>query len=618
MKKFIKYYLGICLAITLTACEEPAENNESGNIQTTLSENTQDIEKNNMHKDSLSSQYNSLALLNYLSLVTQEINASQNNSLYLENVYTNLVNNIDPEGIDPLTQEQLSGMLDTIEKYRVNNQKREQLQRFYGVAKANVIEESINTAELKNITRNISETAEQFASNKNVNFCIALASVCGEYLSDLQLASYQEKCYEREIELDYIKNSMNLDNEASNDLHNSRKMLFKYMIEVVRNDNLSSDLVLNEKSVDEFVRWKSENVHQRIEFLESNQETYSQFGYYWLELANSYFESNDYQNCLDAFSKYEEIQPQIFRKDINYANTIPKIIASSAYIYPMEKYIEEAQKYLPILIENTEDSDWSLRYFASQIYANLFLETNDKKFLQNAYDITLDNVNYLIIEQKKMNEDYMSDIQDILIPIPEKTTKEEEKEIEDYNNELKEKRKTELPITFRPLELNCDLLFSLATQLNISTEEKSKIDNIMRGADGYLFLTSTLEEKYSFNKEKNRVDAEYAKDTLVLPVNVLSSSTKIIVKVTDDGKTNTYSDWKLEKVNRSNDDISHFSAEYTSDSIDDQHWSKSSAVLVEIFDNKNCENPSCTLNYKVSEYKDYPIIADKVIFEQIG
>ena len=70
-------------------------------------------------------------MLNYLAVLSQEINDSKNSRMFLEEAYASLLNNTNPEKVNELTQSHLSSMLDTIEKYRMISVKRDRLQYIY-------------------------------------------------------------------------------------------------------------------------------------------------------------------------------------------------------------------------------------------------------------------------------------------------------------------------------------------------------------------------------------------------------------------------------------------------------------------------------------------------------
>lgn len=76
-------------------------------------------------------QKNSIAWLNYLAMLTQEINDSKNGKMYLEEAYAVLINNTNPENVDEITERYLVSLLDLIEKYRIIDEKRERLQYIY-------------------------------------------------------------------------------------------------------------------------------------------------------------------------------------------------------------------------------------------------------------------------------------------------------------------------------------------------------------------------------------------------------------------------------------------------------------------------------------------------------
>ena len=52
-------------------------------------------------------QRNAISMLNYITVLTQEINASKNSRLYMESAYSNLINNTYPNAVDNRTLGQL-------------------------------------------------------------------------------------------------------------------------------------------------------------------------------------------------------------------------------------------------------------------------------------------------------------------------------------------------------------------------------------------------------------------------------------------------------------------------------------------------------------------------------
>jgi len=63
-------------------------------------------------------QKTSIAMLNYLTVLTKEINESDHSRLDLEDAYSSLINNTYPNAVDEETEAYLEDLLDTINDYR--------------------------------------------------------------------------------------------------------------------------------------------------------------------------------------------------------------------------------------------------------------------------------------------------------------------------------------------------------------------------------------------------------------------------------------------------------------------------------------------------------------------
>jgi len=546
-------------------------------------------------------QKNSIAMLNYLAVLSQEINASKNSRMFLEEAYASLINNTNPEKVNELTESHLSSMLDIIEKYRMISVKRDRLQYIYDQNKAKALKEAVpNPIGLLSAVN---------------SFDLKRLAASAIYMAVDSYSSYQ--AYNTEIAQEFLQDGWALDDEEAENLHDSRKRAFMFMIEIVREDDLPGELALSESAVDKFVSWKNNsNNYQKIQFFESEEATYQAFGNYWLTLADCYYESGDYAKCLEAIDKYEELQADIFRKDYYFAQALPKAIVAASEIYEDQEYVPIAERYLELLLANTESNEWSLRYFAAEMYLDLYAKTENDAYVQKAYDIALNNVNNLVAEQLSMNAVYLADVKEV--SIPEDATKDEKSQIKDYNKSLKEQRKVELPPVYEPLVLNCDLLFALADELDINSSEKNRIEGILRGSGDVLFLSEALESKYSFSSTTLSFDASFDKDTLVVPVVCVSEKAVLKVTVTNNGEKTVYDDWVINEVKRSADDVSTYTATYTSKKAGDQTWSENATVKVEIFMEDTVGDPAIILNFKVSKYKDLWVVPDTVEFEQVN
>ena len=186
------------------------------------------------------------------------------------------------------------------------------------------------------------------------------------------------------------------------------------------------------------------------------------------------------------------------------------------------------------------------------MYLDLYVQTKNNKFLDEAYKLAKNNVNYLVGEQESLNKTYLEDVKEVSFPDDpskdaskdeKKSVKEQKDQIKKYNAALKEKRKIELPPVYEPLLLNCELLFALADEKDISSYEKNDIDGILHHKGNNLFLTEPLDNRFTYSHETFEPEAEFAKDTLTIPVSCLSETSFIRVTVSDSGEESVYEDW---------------------------------------------------------------------------
>ena len=542
-------------------------------------------------------QWNSIRMLNYLTVLSQEINSSKNSRLFLESAYSSLINNTYPNAVDVRTEAHLEDLLDTLENYRMLGVKRERLRFIYEQNRAKAIKAAIpNPLGL-------------LSAVQSGNPLKAVISVV--YMATDAYTSYTS--YTQEVELQYLKDGWELDDEEAKEVHNTRTMAFSYMIDMVRNNSLPGDYALNENSVNDFVSWaNNSNVVRRIQYLESNRDVYQALGEYWLVLAQSYYENEDYEKCLEAVRSYEEVEVRIFRKDYDYAKVLPLAIDSARELYPTGRYIRFAETYLPLIIKNSDITDWTLRYFAAQTYIDLYSQTEDIAFLWEAYNNQKDVVNYLIDEQKDLNFAYLKDIQKLTED--KKASKSEKKEIRNYNKMLVEQRKTELPPVSEPLHVNCDLLFALAEKLNISRKERSTIDQMLHENGEPLFLNRFLDDKTYFLYNDNAVPLdemviEYTlKGELTIPAILLSKDSVIKTEITGPGGTVEYDDWTLRSVDRKKKELPDFTALYTSPSAKKVKYADGMTINVKIYEDEEAQDPDAVIRFDVKAVRTLGIL----------
>lgn len=517
-------------------------------------------------------QVNVIAMLNYITVLTQDINASKNSRLYMEEAYSSLINNTYPNAVDSRTLSQLTGLLDTMEGYRMVAAKRDRLRYIYEQNQAQAIRAAMpNPLGLLSAVQSF--RPDQIAAS--------LA-----YMTIDSITSYT--AYTSETELQYLQDGWALDDEEAAVLHESRKATFAYMINMVGEYDLPGDLTLTEDAVEEFVKWKNnDNVVGRIQFLESNQAVYQSYGGYWLLLAQSYYDNGDSAACLEAVRAYEAMNCRIFRKDYELAKVLPSAISAAQKICGTAEYEATAARYVQMLLDNTDHDDWALRYYAAQVYVDLSARTGNGAYLDAAYDIVLDNVNYLVGEQRSLNAAYLAPVQKA--EVPEGATESEKAQIDDANKALAEARKTELPPVYEPLLLNCDLLFALADELEIPESEQQKIDGILHLKGEPLFLTEALDAPYWFIHgaalESGEVDAEFGGMTLTLPAACCTRDAQITVSLleADAQEPIVLTDWEVRSVERGTEgDVSTYRAVFASDSAHRHQWQPGTEIQIDV------------------------------------
>lgn len=557
-------------------------------------------------------QRNSFSMLYYLAITAEEIRISKDNRLILDDIYTSLLNDINPGAIDETTQDHLKNLRDIIKSYINISVKRDRLQYIYNQDKAATIRSAIpnplavlsmtNSFDWKKLATSVVYTVvDSFNNYKRAN---------------------------ESVDKEFLMSGWELDDEETATIQKNRERAFDYMVDIVQEYNLDGKLTLNEKAIEKFAEICAiESVQQKIRRLESEENTYKLLGNYWLELADCYYETSQYQKCLDCVEKYNELATGIYRMDYNYVQILPKAIVAAQTVYSGDEYVTNVKAFADAIMENTTTEEWSIRYFAAQVYLDLYARTSESDYLDDAYNIAYDNVTILLDEQRAMNVTYLEGVKELTVDEPDYRfmTEEEKKEVEQeykdeqkrlkaYNKSLKETRKTELPSLYEPLVLNCELLFALADEINISNQEKSEIEAILQTGSNGVFMVDPINAHYSFSTNDFNRSIELQKDKVIIPVNLLSADAKVVVTVTDNGQTVTFDDCVVTEVKREGDTVDSFFAHVSSKQMKAYKWTADSRVTVKITYGEDIDG--LQFQFKIAEFRDNWILADKVVFEE--
>lgn len=564
-------------------------------------------------------EHNSFSIMYYLAITAEEIRTSKENRLILDDIYTSLLNDINPGAIDEITQDHLKNLRDIIKSYLQISTKRERLQYLYNQNKAAAIRSAVPNP-----------LAVLALANSTDWRKLAMTTV---YTSVDSYNSYKNASASADKE--FLMSGWDLDDEEVATVQKNRDRAFDYMVDMVQEYNLDGLKTLNEAAITKFTEICAiEAVPEKIARLEAEKGKYCLLGNYWLELASCYFENSQYDKCLESVLMYSEVFSGIYRKDYNLVKVLPMAIVAAQQTCSGEQYVSVISKYADAIIENTEIStdDWSTRYFAAQTYLDLYAKTNQKEFLEKAYQIAYDNMTVLLGGQRTLNTQYFNDVKANYVTVKEpdynymsaeekkvkkQEYKDEQKSADAYNDALKKARKTELPSLYEPLILNCELFFALADKLNISDSQKANIEAILKTDTNGIFVSKPINDAFSFNHKEYSYSIELTKDKIIIPADLLTADASIIATVMENGKSETFDDCSVTKVEREGGTIDTFTVTVSSKAFNKHEWTADSKVSV-VITYGAAYDKTVTFNFVVTKFEHrWYWFDDKVVFEAL-
>ncbi|MBQ6927808.1 MAG: hypothetical protein IJQ36_05800 [Oscillospiraceae bacterium] len=487
----------------------------------------------------------SMAMLNYLAYVVQEINASRRSRLTLETAFDALTNDVEPKGVDGTTREAFNHILNTIKQYRLNSNMLERLEQ---------LNDQENALSILSV---VSDPSEIINAVMDKDYA-ALADLAFSTLEEVSAFTYVS-----DEELTLLQREWDLEDSEEQALLDSRINLFNYMVQIAQ--GLPEGITLSEEDISEYITQTTKmGGGAKLDWLEKNQEKYQYFGYYWLELAASYYENRDYSGCLSAIATYQARDTGIFRNDKRLAQSMKYAIVSAKETMSASKYEEAAAEYIETILSNISKKDWELRYYAALALIELYNESGKEGYLEKAFEELKENIQHLVPEQQARNKAYIDNVIE---------NQDGNDLVNTYNKYIKNSRKTELPPISEPLQRNCELLFSLAKKLAISDGEKQSIDNLLHNKNKAVFLSYQLEQKFSFSKrstvpalsESNlSFSGTLADQRITIPILFTPEGTTIRVDINNGGQRYTLTDWAVYEVDRKkSNDINDFVAVFT-------------------------------------------------------
>lgn len=506
---------------------------------------------------SLSKEQNqSIAMLNYLMVLTSEINASSESRVFLEEAYSSLLNNLDPSKVDSTTQGYLEELLDTMEGYRMISIKRDRIRYRYEQKKARAMREAVSgffrsasEAPFTDLLKK-EDAGGSFGSISEAPFMNPLQKLVLTFLKYAAESAWGYYDAAQDLSLEETEEEWSLDDEESRTLHESRKKAFSYMLDIVQEYGLPGRLALSEKHVEDFVECKKDtNTDHQLLFLENNRGVYEAYGEYWLLRAECFYRNGEYEKCLEMYRQYGLTETRIFRKDKALARILPLVCVSIDQVSSFDdEYRDTVLPVLSQLKENTDIEDWDLRFFAACVYHDLYRRAGKEEDLQEAYWILLDNINNLVPSQRVRNKQYVNALK--RQEGGKGLTKAQAAELSRQNQILENERKTELPPVYEPLFLQCRFLFSLLPELSLSSSELQKIDRILHEDGEPLFLSEPVDRLFRMEEAEEMEVKEVwlGRDGLELPARCVTDDCRIRVSLPQ--RHIIIDDWGISEVVR--------------------------------------------------------------------
>ncbi len=494
----------------------------------------------------------SMAMMNYLAYIVEVINKSSRSRVALEEVFDVLENNVEKSSIDATTSDAFQNIFTTIEKYQKND---------YALERLNFLSGQDEAYAILALVPNPLEVMDSLAEKGTLRTLAGLAYSTINTVADTSSYTSAE-------ELAYLESKWSLEDAEREALAESRRDMFAYMVEKAQ--ELPKGITLTKSDIEEYVKQITDNGGKgTLSWLEQNQEKYQYFSYYWLDLADCYYNNGDYSKCLAAIETYKANDTGIFKIDERLAESLRYAIIAAKETMSDGAYVTAATNYVDSIVSNIGTDKWDLRYYAVMAYLELYDETQDTIYLDKAYNETVKNVRYLADKQRDENTIYLMEIAEA--KAENDKDKEETSIIKNYNKYMREARKVELPPVYGPLLRNCELLFSIAEKKGISDGDKDVIDSILH--DKPVFLTYELDKKFSYNRTSSipslsndtlTYSGVLSDQKLTIPAVFAPAGTVIKGEVVTGGQTIALDNWKIDEVDRNkSNNISDFEAVFT-------------------------------------------------------
>ena len=393
--------------------------------------------------------HNVIAMLNWLTVSSQRISSSRASRMDLEDLYSELVNDVKPGCVDDTTLDYMNRLQKKIFKFRMLEDQRNQIQYMR------------DQAEMQAKWKAVASAASEKISS-GLDLCVNLA---GGFFT------WQQAMYD--AQMSFAQNKWALNADEQKELDDLRSETFNYMRNIAKEYGLQDNQTLNETSVQEFVRYEAEtDDYLRIKYFEPRKDIYALYGGYWLNLARSYYNLGEWQKCLDAIESYRALSIQIFRQDRELASVLPLAINAVSRLSNSDaKFISRAEPYLKLLQQNAPDNEWRMHFSAALILLEFCQRTPDinmdtrRTYFDRAYDEIMLVLPGLIKEQRSQHTRWLVS----------------------YNT-------SQLPPVYEPLRRFIELLHEMQNAAGDSFKDRaSELDRLLHSNGEALFVNAYME-----------------------------------------------------------------------------------------------------------------------------
>ena len=397
MKRILCVILSMLMCVNLTMVSiATSTNSDVVNSDEVEIKETNTVVANKKDDDAITTE---IMMMNYITTKTEEIIRTKN-KIILDDVIDMIDNGLALTKIDPKTRNYFTKLRDSIKDLILEERKRSRIQYLYNQKEANAMQAALSP----NVATAIFASVAGKALKENP--VSAVLSV-GAIILD-RVGAYNESIAASEDQ--FLKDGWELDDTTLANVFELKGDLFNYRAEMVGEYNIPEEMILYKDQVEEYEKRRVDDNHtSRINFYETNIDSYKGFPLVHLELAKSYYAKEEYKKCVDSIDKYLDSNIDIFRCDKNLAQVLPLGFAAAMNYMTDTEYEKYANKLLSIYreifkndISNTL-SDLKFKY--AIINMDLFKRTNKKEYLDEAYKQCYNNIEPLVKEQKLLNEE---------------------------------------------------------------------------------------------------------------------------------------------------------------------------------------------------------------------